>query len=462
MKPYDLIAIGGGSAGFNAARTAADLGKRVAIVDGAEELGGLCILKGCMPSKTLLFSTEVLHLAQNGKKFGLKIPQATADMRRIHARKREIIGEFAEYRAKAMNSGRYDIYRSFAQFIDPYTIKLSNGKKLSAERFIISTGSKISSPPLPGLDSTPFWTSDDVLDLDFVPKSVIVLGGGIVACELSQFLRRIGSRVVLIQRSKHILKDNSPAASEVVQDAFRAEGIDLHTDTKIESISSNENGVTVKFRSAGKLVTRRAKHLFNALGRSPNTGSLGLEHAGVKLTPQGRIVTNKWQQTSQRHIYAGGDVCGPFDIVHLAVAQGELAVRHAFGEKGLRPINHDHLLSVVFTDPTLASIGKQESELDAQKTPYLVASYPFDDHGKSILMEAKRGYVKVIAEPKKGRILGAEIVGPHAGELIHCFSGPISMKATVFDLLRAPWYHPTLAEILTYPLEEIVEKIEAQ
>ena len=147
--------------------------------------------------------------------------------------------------------------------------------------------------------------------------------------------------------------------------------------------------------------------------------------------------------------------------MHLAVAQGELAARHAFGVKRLKAINHDLLLNVVFTDPALASIGQQESELNAKKIPYLVSSYPFDDHGKSILMEAKRGYVKVIAEPKKGRILGAEIVGPHAGELIHCFSGPISMKATVFDLLKAPWYHPTLAEILTYPLEDIAEQIEA-
>jgi pyruvate/2-oxoglutarate dehydrogenase complex dihydrolipoamide dehydrogenase (E3) component len=459
MKNYDFIAIGGGSAGFNAARTAADLGQKVAIVDGAAELGGLCILKGCMPSKTLLYSTEVLHLAQQAKTFGLSIPKAAADMRRIHARKRKIIGEFAEYRAKAMNSDRYKIYRSFAEFIDPHTVVLSDGTKLQAKRFIISTGSKVSSPPLPGLAETPFWTSDDVLELDHIPESVIVLGGGIVACELSQFLRRIGSRVVLIQRSKHILKDHSPAASEVVQEAFRAEGIDLHTDTKIESISSTATGVTVKFLSNGRIVTRRAKHLFNALGRSPNTDRLALENAGVNLSTAGRVVTNRWQQTSQPHIYAGGDVAGPFDIVHLAVAQGELAARHAFGVKGLKPINYDLLLSVVFTDPALASIGRQESDLKAAGQPFLVASYPFDDHGKSILMEAKRGYVKVIAEPKKGRILGAEIVGPHAGELIHCFSGPISMKATVFDLLKAPWYHPTLAEILTYPLEEIANQI---
>ncbi len=457
---YDLLVIGAGSAGFNAARVASGLGKRVAIVDGAKQLGGLCILKGCMPSKTLLYSTEILHLAQKGKTFGLKIPAASADMKALHARKKKIIGEFASYRAQALESGKYDVYRSHARFIGPHTVALADGRTLTSKFFLIGTGSKVSVPAaVPGLAATPFWTSDDVLDLDFVPESVIVLGGGIVACELAQFLRRVGSKVTLIQRSKNILKDHSPAASEVVQQSFRAEGIDLHTDTKIEKISGDKNGVSIKFTSGGKPVTRRAKFLFNALGREPNTTGLDLAAAGVKTTPAGRIAVNNWQQTSAKHIYAGGDVCGPHDIVHLAVAQGELAARHAFGVKDLKPINHSLLLNVVFTDPPLATIGVQENELTERGEKFIVASYPFNDHGKSILMDANYGYVKVIAEPKRGRILGAEIVGHDAGELIHIFSGPLVMKATVFDLLRAPWYHPTLAEILTYPLEEIAEQV---
>jgi pyruvate/2-oxoglutarate dehydrogenase complex dihydrolipoamide dehydrogenase (E3) component len=459
-KPYDFLVIGGGSAGFNAARTAAALGKRVAVVDGAKIIAGLCILNGCMPSKTLLYSTDVLHLAQRGKTFGLKIPSATADMKALHQRKLKIIGEFAAYRAQALESGKYDVYRSHARFIDPHTVALADGTQLTAKKFLIATGSKVSVPSaVPGLATTPFWTSDDVLDLDFIPESVIVLGGGIVACELAQFLRRIGSKVTLIQRSKNILKDHSPAASKVVQDAFRDEGIDLHTDTKITALSGDKKGVTVKFTGDGKTLVRRARHLFNALGREPNTAGLNLAAAGVKLTDEGRVRVNRWQQSTAKHIYAGGDVCGPHDIVHLAVAQGELAARHAFGVQGLKPIDHALLLNVVFTDPPLATIGLQENELTERGEKFLVASYPFNDHGKSILMDANHGYVKIIAEPARGRILGAEIVGAQAGELIHIFSGPLAMRATVFDLLRAPWYHPTLAEILTYPLEEIADQI---
>jgi pyruvate/2-oxoglutarate dehydrogenase complex dihydrolipoamide dehydrogenase (E3) component len=186
---------------------------------------------------------------------------------------------------------------------------------------------------------------------------------------------------------------------------------------------------------------------------------LNLGAAGVATRPNGQIVTNRWQQTSASHIYAAGDCTGPAEIVHIAIQQGELAARHAAGVKTVTPVDYSLLLNVVFTDPQLATIGLLESELDARNLPYLTSSYPFNDHGKSILMDANYGYVKVIAEPKRGRILGAEIVGKDAGELIHAFSGPLAMKATVFDLLRAPWYHPTLAEIVTYPLEEIAGKI---
>jgi pyruvate/2-oxoglutarate dehydrogenase complex dihydrolipoamide dehydrogenase (E3) component len=312
---------------------------------------------------------------------------------------------------------------------------------------------------VPGLATAGFWTSDDVLELDFVPKSVIVLGGGIVACELAQFLNRIGTRVTLVQRSCNILRDHSEDASRVVQKAFVDEGIELFTDTQLQHVTRDRRGVGVTFVHDGKTLTRRAAHLFNALGREPNTASLGLEAAGVKTHANGQIIINAWQQTNVPHIYAGGDCSGPAEIVHIAIQQGELAARHAAGLKKLKPIDWSLLLNVVFTDPQLATIGRLERELDEADEKYLVASYPFNDHGKSILMDANYGYVKVIAEPKRGRILGAEIVGKDAGELIHAFSGPLAMRATVFDLLRAPWYHPTLAEIITYPLEEIAEKI---
>lgn len=459
---HDFAVIGGGSAGFNAARVAVAAGLRVAVIDGARELGGLCILRGCMPSKTLLYMAEVLHLAQKGRTFGLKIPSARADMKVMHARKRRLIAEFVDYRLQALQAGKFELIRAQARFVDPHTLELSSGRRIRARRILIGTGSKVSVPPIPGLATTPIWTSDDVLDLDFIPPSVIVLGGGIVACELAQFLNRIGSRVTLIQRSPNILRDHSEAASTTVQKAFVDEGIQLFAGTQLEDIRSDSRGVQVRFQHDGRLITRRAAHLFNALGREPNTAGLNLAAAGIKTRPNGQIIINRWQQTNVPHIYAAGDCSGPHEIVHIAIQQGELAARHAAGLKNLKPVDWSLLLNVVFTDPQLATIGRLAAELDAKGVKYLAASYPFNDHGKSILMDANYGYVKVIAEPKRGRILGAEIVGKDAGELIHAFSGPLAMRATVFDLLRAPWYHPTLAEIITYPLEEIADQIKAR
>ena len=458
-KEYDFICIGGGSAGFNAARVAAGLGLKTAVVDGARELGGLCILRGCMPSKTLLYAAEVLHHARHAERFGLKITGARADMKAVHARKKRIIADFAKYRFKALTAGRFDLHRAHARFLDAHTLELSNGKKIRGRHFLIGTGSKVAVPPVPGLADIKTWTSDDVLDLDFVPKRVLVLGGGIVACELAQFLNRIGTKVTLVQRSRNILRDHSDDASTVVQQALVDEGIELFAGTQISQITQDRRGVSITFQHDGRTLTRRADHCFNALGRVPNTAGLGLEAAGVKTRPDGQIIINRWQQTSAPHIYAAGDCSGPHEIVHIAIAQGELAARHAAGVNKLKPVDFSLLLNVVFTDPQLATIGALERDLDAKGVRYLKASYPFNDHGKSILMEANYGYVKVLAEPKRGHILGAEIVGKDAGELIHCFSTPLALRATVHDMLRAPWYHPTLAEIITYPLEEIADQL---
>ena len=297
-RAYDLVVIGGGSAGFNAARVAAGLGRRVAVIDGARRLSGLCILRGCMPSKTLIYSAEVLHLARTGGSFGLRVSGAEADMPAMHARKRRIIRSFADHRAKQLESGDFDLIRSYARFVDPHTVELGDGRRIRGAHFLVSTGSRVSVPPVPGLDSTPFWTSDDVLDLDFKPRSIIVLGGGIVGCELAQFLGRIGTRVCMIQRSSHILRGYSAKAASVVRQAFADEGIEVVSDTHVTGIRRARHGISVSLRRGGRPVRRQADHILNALGREPDTSRLSLEAAGVKTAPNGRILDVYKRQSS--------------------------------------------------------------------------------------------------------------------------------------------------------------------
>ena len=460
-KEHDFIAIGGGSGGFNAARVARQYSDNVAIVDGANELGGLCILRGCMPSKTLIYSAEVLHLAQKGNEFGLDIPEARVNMAKLHQRKLDTIREFTDYRVESMQSGKYHLYRNFAKFISEDTIELDNGDRLRGKHFIIATGSDVSKPPIPGIDEPDIWTSDDVLDLASLPESIIVLGGGVVACELAQFLHRVGTKTTQIQRSPHILKDQAPDVSEVVETALRDEGLDLFTDTKLQSIGRTNDGFEVVFDHDGIEKRCSAKHVVNALGRSPATGNLRLKEAGIELKLNGQIVTDTYQRTTNSKVYAAGDCSGPFEIVHTAVLQGEFAAYHAFGIKKT-PLNYDHMLDVVFTDPQVARVGLTEVVLRERGIDFVVACYPFDDHGKSILMEAKYGFVRIFAEKPTGRILGAEIVSKDAGELIHALSVAVSNNLTAESLLRTHWYHPTLSEILSYPLEDIVYELPDQ
>ena len=458
---YDFIVIGGGSAGYAAATTVRKGNRTVAIVDGAEDLGGLCILRGCMPSKTLIYIAEILHQAKRGDLFGLEIPSAEADLAAVKQRKERIIGEFTSYRVGQLKSDQFDFYRSEAKFVDETTVRLADGRELAADGFLVSTGSLIHSPPLPGLNSVSALTSDEVLDLDELPKSVIVLGGGIVACELAQYLHRMGSEVIQIQRSPRILKEASAESAAVIMQAFRDEGIQLFTGTRIEEVRPCKGGIRVDFDHNGVRKTTFAEHLFNALGRVPNTDHLDLEKAGVERWRSGHIKCHECQQTTNPRIYAAGDCAGPHEIVHVAILQAEVAGKHFLGNSP-NPVNYALLTKILFTDPQVATVGISVEELERKETSFLVADYPFEDHGKSILMEAIYGYVKVWATPDTGRVLGAECVGKDAGELIHSLAVGVSMKATVFDLLKTHWYHPTLSEIWTYPLEDIAWEIQSE
>ena len=456
---FDFIIIGGGSAGYAAARTARNRRNRVAIIDDSEDLGGLCIRRGCMPSKTVIYSAEVLHHARHPEKFGLVIPDARPDMPALRARKRAMVEEFAEGRVETLQSNLYQLYRQRAAFVAPDTIELSDGTRLTADFFIISTGSVVNWPKVPGLDEVGALTSDDILELESLPESIIVLGGGVVACELSQYLNRLGAKVTQVQRSDHILKEFTVPASQVVERAFRDEGIRLHTGTRLQRIEKTEGGgVRVTFNQGAEFHVVEADALFNALGRKPNIEGLGLENAGMEIRPSGHIACDEYMRTSNPRVYAAGDVAGPEEIVHIAVKQGERAARHALGEE-VEPMNYDFPLYVIFTDPQVAFAGMSEGALRERGIPFFSASYPFDDHGKSILMEAKYGFVQIQAEAGSGRIMGAECIGKDAGELIHALNVAIGLKATVFDLLAVDWYHPTLSEIWEYPLEEIADRI---
>ncbi|MCC6231153.1 MAG: NAD(P)/FAD-dependent oxidoreductase [Verrucomicrobiales bacterium] len=456
LLSFDAAVIGGGSAGYAAARTLAAAGKRVAVLEGGREVGGLCILRGCMPTKAMLYAAEIAHLARQSATWGVTVPEVGIAFPELMRRKDAMITDFAGYRAGQLQDGRFTFLRHQARFVGPKTLQLDDGRQLNADHVIIATGSQTTPPSLPGLAETGYLTSDQAVHLAAAPRSLILLGGGAVACEFAQFFARIGTRVTQIQRGAHLLRGSDPDAAAVVERVFRREGIELHTDTRLTGAGRDATGKWVEFESKAeaRVVRVHAEEIMLALGRLPNTGSLDLNAAGIR-TDSGRIVTDARMETSVPGVYAAGDCTGPHEIVHIAIQQGESAAHHILHPEQPRPLDYRLLLSVVFTDPQWAQVGLTESEARRQGRPVRVASYPFADHGRSMIMDAMDGFVKLLADPITGEILGGTCVGPHAGELIHEVVVAMANRMTAAALAAVPHYHPTLAEIWTYPAEEL-------
>lgn len=457
---FDVVVIGAGSGGYAAARTASAAGLRVAVIEGGAEVGGLCILRGCMPTKALLYAAEVLHLSRHVGTWGMRPPRVEFDFAAVMARKNRLIREFASHRQQQLANARFKFIRAQARFTNAHTLALSAGGQISAAHFVISTGSIVAPPPLPELAKIDYLTSDDALTLTRLPKSLIVLGGGAVAVEFAQFFARLDVKVTVVQRGEHLLRDCDEDAARELEKVFRREGIDVFTGTNLTDAGHDGDWKFVSFTHRGQAQRVVAEEILFALGRVPNTTSLELANAGV-ATERGRIMTNARMQTSAPHIYAAGDCAGPYEIVHLAVRQGEMAAHNIAFTGQPREMDYRLLTSVVFTEPQIACVGLTEKAARAGDVPYLAAGYPFNDHGKSMIMEALDGFVKLLANPATGEILGGACVGPMGGELIHEIVAAMHQRMTAQELATMPHYHPTLAEIWTYPAEELAEKVAA-
>jgi len=459
-KTHGVIVIGGGSAGYAAARTARDAGADVAIVDQGP-LGGLCILRGCMPTKAILRSAEVAALVRRAKEFGLSPVSAQADLSAIVDRKDRLVREFADYRIQQIQDPRFTLYQSQAVFRSPHEIAVGD-IVLSSGSFILATGSRPSEVSIPGLAQAGYFTSDTILDLRTQPGSLIVLGGGAVALELGQFFARLGTKVTILQRGRTLLSEMDEDVGRALEAALIEEGIEVVTGAQLLRVTQGTTGKTVWVMKDGCERSYVGDEILQALGRRPNIEGLHLDLAGV-IVDGGRIVVDGAMRTSQAHIYAVGDVNDVTPIVHLAIQQGEIAAYNATHPgRPAKKLDHRLDAEVVFTDPQVAVLGLNEIHAKAEKIPYLTASYPFADHGKALCLGASQGFVKLLATPQTGEILGAQIVGPEAGELIHELIAVMYYYGTAADLMRMPHYHPTLAEIVTYPAESIVERLGAR
>ncbi|MBV8073945.1 MAG: NAD(P)/FAD-dependent oxidoreductase, partial [Candidatus Eremiobacteraeota bacterium] len=329
-----------------------------------------------------------------------------------------------------------------------------------APNFIIATGSVVAPPAFPGLREAGYLDSDAALDLEEPPKSLIVLGGGYVAIELGQFFARAGVPTTFVIRSPRLLTaaDNDIGAG--LTGYLRGEGIRIVAEARVERVERAGELKRVVYRKDGREAWVEAHEIFYALGRVPNIEGLELERAGIRAHPVTGIEVDGAMRTTNRCIFAIGDVVGKYPLVHVAIQEGEVAARNAMTNGH---IQIDYALSkahTIFSDPQVAVAGETEKELQAAGVPYLKATYPFDDHGKAISIGKTKGFVKMLAAPEDGKILGVQILGAEASDLIHEAIVAMYFRSTVFDFVRVPHLHPTMAEILTNPAEELVVRIE--
>jgi pyruvate/2-oxoglutarate dehydrogenase complex dihydrolipoamide dehydrogenase (E3) component len=454
----DVVILGGGSAGYAAARTLAAAGATTRVIDGAPELGGLCILRGCMPTKALLHAAELRQAIHEGEVWGITAGEVSVDAPQAYRRKDALIAEFAGYRRQQLEDGRFELIRSQARFEAPGRLRLADGRTLRFGHAVVATGSSVAPMALPGLEDAGCLNSDTALAQARIPESLVVLGGGAVALEFAQFYSRMGSRVTVIQRGSRLLSGFDADVALELEKAFRREGIEVFTETRLERVERGTFGKRVWFRQGDEVRSVDAEEIFHGLGRVPNTAHLGLETLGVTLE-RGRIVTDPHQRTARSDVFAAGDCCGPHEVVHLAVQQGEIAAHNILNPGRLRSMDYRLLLSVVFTAPQVAQVGLSEREALSRGIAFRTDQYPFNDHGKSMILGAKEGFVKVLADPVSGEVLGAACVGPQAGELIHEPAVAMAARMTVAQWAAVPHYHPTLAEIWTYPAESLAESV---
>lgn len=443
---YDIGIIGGGAAGLTIASGAAQLGAKTLLVERETALGGDCLHFGCVPSKTLIKTARVYHLMRTAKRFGLpSLEPPPVNFSAVADRIRAVI-ETLQVHDSEERFCRLGAKVVFAEpkFIDAHAVEI-NGTSYSAKTWVIATGSSAMVPPIPGLDSTDFITNREIFSLERLPESMIILGGGPIGTEMGQAFCRLGTRVAVVDMADQLLSKEDADMAGVVQQRFIEEGIALYLSCKIISARRNGNQQEITVQTAsGRLETLSADTLLVALGRKANTNGLGLESIGVEYSGKGISVDSRLR-TSQKHIYAAGDVTGGYQFTHAAGYEGSIVISNAVFHLP-RKADYTLLPWCTYCDPELASIGMNERAATSAGIRYSVYTEAFHNNDRSLTEGTAGGKIKMILNEKQTPI-GVQIVGPHAGELIGEWVAALNGKVKLSTIAAAVHPYPTIGEI---------------
>ncbi|HKY27337.1 MAG TPA: FAD-dependent oxidoreductase, partial [Pyrinomonadaceae bacterium] len=428
MSRYDLVVIGGGSAGLVVAGGAAQLGVRVALIE-KKALGGDCLFTGCVPSKTFIRSANFAADVRRATEFGFAPISLDFDQGKFAAiteRVSRVISTVGEHdKPERFEAWGVDVIFATPHFISPNELELINldGSKriITAKRFCISTGSRPAIPSIEGLKESGFITNEEVFHLKELPQRLIVLGGGPIGLELGQSFARFGSKVTVVEMDKRLLAKEDEQVSAMIEEVLRAEGVTVWLNTKAARVTIENGQKVLAVEQDGKSTDLLAEEILVSTGRRPNVEGLNLEAAGVKYDAQ-RIFTDQYLRTSSKHIFAAGDVTGHFRFTHMAAYEAAVVIRNALLFRPLmQKIDFRVVPWTTFTDPEVARVGLTEDDAKRKFGSTRVRAYltHFSDNDRAHAEGDTRGFAKIICTGRKNEIVGAHIVGPHAGELIH-------------------------------------------
>ncbi len=449
-ETFEVVIIGSGPGGYVAAIRASQLGLKTALIERDKRLGGTCLHRGCIPTKSLLYTAELFSHIQEAADFGIDLQNPVINWANAQKHKEKVVTKGANGIDYLMKKNKVSVFKGHGRIAGKGRVSVAGeggaSQTLEARNIIIATGSVTKSLPNVAVDHKLVLNSDSILELKSIPKSLIVLGAGAVGCEFASVFNHVGSEVTLVEYMPHLLPIEDEDASKELEKHYKRRKINLALGAKVEKVEPGGKGVKVTMSVGGQTQTLEAELLLSAVGRSPVTEDIGLEHTNIKLE-RGFIKTDEMMRTTEPNVYAIGDVVPTPMLAHVASAEGVLAVEH-IAQKDPQAINYDRVPSATYCYPEVASVGLTEKKARERGYDVKVGVFPFSAVTKASISNEAVGMVKVVSEKKYDEVLGVHLVGPHATELLAEACVALRLESTTEELARTMHAHPTLSEIM--------------
>ena len=452
---YDAIVIGTGQSGPALARRLVAAGWTVAVVE-RKFFGGTCVNTGCTPTKTLVASAYAAQLARRAADYGVTIGGAVGvDMKAVKARKDAIVGASRNGVERSLKTLKgCTVYEGHARFVGPKQIKVGD-EELRSENVFINVGARAVVPPIPGLDQVPYLTNSSMMDVDFLPPHLIVLGGSYIGLEFAQMYRRFGSEVTVIELASHLIAREDADVSQAVAGFLADEGIDVRVNSRVVAVERKGSDLAVSVETAGQQSVVTGSHLLLAIGRRPNTDDLGLDKAGIATDARGYIVVDDKLRTNAPGVWALGDCNGRGAFTHTSWNDFEIVAANLL-DNDQRRVSDRITAYALYTDPPLGRAGLTETEVRKSGRPALIATMAMEDVSRAYEKGETKGFMKILVDRETKQILGASFLGLSGDEVIHTIIDVMYAKAPATVLQRAMHIHPTVAEFIPTMLEDLV------